>query len=72
MQNLYLIATFRSPMANFIGHVVTWRCWWTRHQRWWAYNLPTIVFWSRVHRQRQDLWGAALRNVLERRKKSRI
>jgi len=30
MQNLYLIATFRSPMANFIRHVVTWHCWWTR------------------------------------------
>jgi len=25
-KKLYLIATFRSPMVNFIRHMVTW-CW---------------------------------------------
>jgi len=31
-KNLYLIVTFRSPTANFIGHVVTWRWRWARNQ----------------------------------------
>jgi len=29
---IYLTTTFHSPTANFIRHVVTWRCWWTRDQ----------------------------------------
>jgi len=32
MQNYCPIATFRSPTANFIRHVATWRCWLTRDQ----------------------------------------
>jgi len=40
--NLYLTATFRSPTANFVRHMVTWRWRWAHDQSFIWHNVRTI------------------------------
>jgi len=51
LKNLYLIATFRLPTANFIRHMVTW------HWRW-AHDQNTVI--GHWYARRPTIWTEAV------------